>query len=228
MKLPKGVKFSAAAARYFDNFDDIAGLLAIHKRLGGLRPGRRNLDALNKAGIVLNCAFREAFCGDLADEALTFLVASSTTPDALPLSLRKLIARELKADAYDLSPWKIAGDAWKPWVLDRARGLREERNKLLNTPKSDQIAELFAKTLGLPDVTGGWNWKKVSVPQARKKLDAYVSLRGDIAHRGVSSTKPVWVRDVRGFTSHVINVVAHTEVTVSSYLEQQTGLRPWH
>ena len=46
--------------------------------------GRRNLEVLNKSAIVLLCAIWEAYCEDLADEALRHLLAYSRDYSALP------------------------------------------------------------------------------------------------------------------------------------------------
>jgi hypothetical protein len=110
-------------------------LLAIHKEIGGDKPGRRKLDVLNNAGIVLVCAFWEAFCGDLADEALAHLIEDARDPDALPAPLQKLIARAVRADKNELAPWKLAGDGWRRLLRDRAAELREQRNRALDTPQ---------------------------------------------------------------------------------------------
>lgn len=219
--------YSAAAHRYLKNVDDIGLLLGIHALLGGSKPGRRRkLDALNKAGIVLICAFWEAYCEDLADEALTHLVKNARTPDVLPEPLKKIIASELKADKHELSPWKLAGDGWRKLLLERAAELRAERNRALNTPKADQIRDLFARTIGIPDVTAHWHWKRTTVAQAKKRLDDFVALRGDIAHRGASSVRPVWKKDVATFAKHVTRLVAYTEAPVTLFMSthQSPGL----
>jgi hypothetical protein len=219
------VNYSPAARRYLDNLEDIGELLAFHSVIGGSRPGRRKLDVLNKSGVVLLCAFWEAFCEDLADEALGYLVRRASGPDALPEPLKKIISTELKAAKHELAPWKLAGEGWRKLMTERAAELRAERNRSLNTPKADEIRGLFARTLGITDVTTGWHWKRMTVAQAKSRLDQLVTLRGDIAHRGASSVKPVWKKDLKVYVGHITHLVAATEVTVTMFLQAHQAPR---
>lgn len=211
--------YSMAARRYLANTGDIGVLLGLHEMIGGSKPGRRrNVDVLNRAGIVLLCAFWEAFCEDLADEALRQLLKNAGSPEALPEPLRKVIANEIKLDKNELSPWRLAGDGWRKLLTDRAETMRVERNRALNTPKADEIRRLFATTIGLSDVTSYWHWKNTTAAQARARLDRYVTLRGDIAHRGASHAQPIWKKDVQDFATHVTRLVAYTEGPVTQFL----------
>ena len=80
--------------------------------------------------------------------------------------------------------WDLADTGWKSKVRARLDSLTAERNRRLNTPKSDQIDDLFTAAIGLLAVSSVWRWKSMSVTQARRKLDDFVTLRGEIAHRG--------------------------------------------
>lgn len=78
-------------------------------------PGRKyGVEVLNKSAIVLLCAVWEAYCEDLASEAVEHLVTHAKDASALPKALRKQIAQELKADSHELAVWKLAGQDWRP------------------------------------------------------------------------------------------------------------------
>jgi len=183
---------ASKARKAFDaNAQDIAQLLTIHTTIGGDGRGRRyDLEVLNKSAIVLITAFWEAYCEDIASEALMHIVRWVDDPDKLPTILKKQIATELKKDAHDLAIWKISGDSWRKHLLSKLDAMTEARNRAVNTPKSAQIDQLFLEALGIEQMTESWKWHTVSSVTARKKLDAFVTLRGSIAHRGAAEQTP--------------------------------------
>jgi len=216
--------------RAFDqNAQDAERLLEIHRDLGGDAKGRRfRLEVLNKSAIVLITAIWEAYCEDIAAEALDHIVSNVPAGANLPKELKKRIAQEIKKDSNDLAMWGLADAGWRARVRSRLATLTEERNRKLNTPKWENIDELFLSVIGLNDVSGAWFWKKMSPQQARKKLDKYVSLRGAIAHRGAaaSSCKKTHVKD---YFDHVKRLVSKTgpRWRVNSFVKTTTGKPLW-
>jgi hypothetical protein len=68
-------RFSEAFARFRTSLLDIERLRSLHRDIGGPAPGRRyGLEVINKSAIVLITAIWEAFCEDLASEALKLFV----------------------------------------------------------------------------------------------------------------------------------------------------------
>jgi hypothetical protein len=212
------------ARRAFDqSCEDIDRLLEIHSDLGGDSPGRRRrLEVLNKSAIVLITALWEAYCEDIAAEGLGHLVAGAQSADSLPTDLRKQVAKELERDPHELASWKLAGDGWREVLSTRLDDLRDERNRRLNTPKTFQIDDLFAKALGIPKASSSWYWPSMSAQQAATKLDHYVGLRGAIAHRGAASIS-VRRTDVTDYYKHVKRLVAKTGGKVNGVVRQATG-----
>jgi hypothetical protein len=217
---------SPAASKYMNGSADIGHLLAIHEILSGTARGRRDLDVLNKSAIVLLCAYWEAFCEDLADDALHHLLAHSPQPSALPKGLQKRIAKELKEDPHELSPWKLAGDNWKAHLQLRLASTRARRNFDWNSPRSANADKLFDDVVGIPKVSAAWHWKHVSVEAARKKLDEIVALRGAIAHRGRSANYVKKTQVIRA-VKHIDTLVIYTGIQVSQELEKMTGVEAW-
>jgi hypothetical protein len=62
--------------------------------------------------------------------------------------------------------------------------------------------------------------------RARARLDKYVTLRGDIAHRGQASAK-VRKADVEDFLKHVTRLVGKTGGRVNSVVAEATGRPLW-
>lgn len=215
---------ASQARQAFDrNAKDVKRLLEIHADVGGDAQGRRfGLEVLNKSAIVLITAIWEAYCEDLAAEALEHLVANATSGSLLPKELKKKIGAEIKADSNDLAMWDLADGGWRARARARLATLMAERNRRLNTPKANQIDELFDAAIGLPNVSNEWRWKKMSVTQARDKLDGFVELRGAIAHRGASASG-VKKRQVTNYLAHVKRLVGKTGERVNTHVKTATG-----
>ena len=101
-----------------------------------------------------------------------------------------------------------------------------ERNRRLNTPKTEQINELFASAIGLANVSDAWRWKRMSSTKAKDKLDKYVALRGAIAHRGgaASGVKKAQVQD---YFKHIKRLVGKTGGRINSHVKDATGKSLW-
>jgi hypothetical protein len=219
---------SKARAAFDKNAQDVQRLMALHEEKGGKAKGRRfGLEVLNKSAIVLLTSFWEAYCEDIAAEALEHIVAYASSADKLPVELRKVVAKELKADLHDLAIWQICGDGWRAVLKTRLASLQAERNRRLNTPKSAQIDLLFLSALGIPQVSADWHWaKKMTSNRARTKLDNYVELRGAIAHRGAAASS-VKKANVRDYFEFLKRLVARTGGCVNRHVRLITARGLW-
>lgn len=216
---------SKAFDNFLTNMQEIDDLLRLHRLAGGDQPGRRSgLEALNKSGVVLICAIWEAYCEDLCVEALDFLIAQVPAPDKLPKELRRLVATHLKTDKNEIAVWGLADKGWQP---ECRRIALQATVAPLNTPKTANIQDLFERILGLKRLPSTWKWRRTTVDQASALLDAYITLRGDIAHRLHASAGPVRKTKVTGFVRHVANIVGATDPVVGRHLASLTGKAPW-
>ena len=213
---------SEAARTFMTSSEEIAQLRTIHEEISGIGKGRRDLEVLNKSGVVLLCAIWEAYCEDVADLALHHLVKHLQDPSALPQGLRKQIAKELKKDENELAAWRLASDGWKAHLRHRLTALRQQRNRDWNTPKTANVDQFFADALGIPKVSDGWQWWRVNPKMARRRLDLIVTLRGDIAHRGTTLAYVEKARVTRAL-NHVRHLVEATDAKVASELKSMTG-----
>jgi len=220
---------ASRARKLFDeNAGDIERLLEFHQEKGGTSPGRRRgLEVLNKSAIVLITSFWEAYCEDIAAEGLEHIVKYGASSDSLPKDIKQIIAKELKSDPNDLFVWSLCGDGWKQILKTRLGRLQEQRNKRLNTPRTQNIDELFLQALGLSSVSSSWKWaKKMTAARAREKLDKYVTLRGEIAHRGIAA-KAVTKAQVQDYFDFIKRLVSRTGSTVNSHVRTFTGKPLW-
>ncbi len=219
---------SKAYRAFSENADDIQRLLGIHEERGGTSPGRRyGLEVLNKSAIVLITSFWEAYCEDLAAEGLEHIVTHAASAVSLPKGIKQIIAKELKKDANELAVWSLCDDGWKQVLRSNLQRLRDQRNKRLNSPKTENIDTLFHNALGIPHVSSSWRWaKKMTVTRAREKLDGYVVLRGEIAHRG-KAAKTVTKAKVEDYFEFVKKLASKTGGTVNSHVLKITGKPLW-
>ena len=211
-----------------ENAQDIERLLKLHEEKGGTSKGRRRgLEVLNKSAIVLITSFWEVYCEDIAAEGLENIVKHGASPDSLPKEIKQIIAKELKEDKNELSVWSLCGDGWKQVLKIRLDQLREQRNRKLNTPKAQNIDDLFLQSLGLSSVSSSWKWAtKMTAKRAREKLDRYAALRGEIAHRG-KAAKSVTKAQVEDYFVFIKLLVSKTDGTVNSYVKKVTGKPMW-
>jgi len=225
-QIESGVPLPSKARDAFDkSCKDVDRLLEIHEHLGGKEKGRRyQLEVLNKSAIVLITAIWEAYCEDITSEAIEHIVKESPNAQALTEEIRKSVAKELKRDNHDLAVWGLADDGWRSVLRARLEKMQTERARNWNTPKAANVKSLFSETLGI-DITAGWNWKGMSSQQARTKLDYYVNLRGEIAHRAKASECSK--SHVEDFLNHVQRLVKNTGQYVSNQVKGITGTTPW-
>ncbi len=206
-----------------NNADDIQRLLEIHQIVGGSSRGRRyQLDVLNRSSVVLITAFWEAYCEDIASEALENIVAYAPDAENLAVALKREVLRELAKDKHQLAMWQLADDGWREVLSSRAQGMRERRARNMNTPKTENIDGLLRETIGLSSVSANWKWQGRSVEGARARLDHFVTLRGAIAHRGVDLST-VRKADVQSYFTLVRRLVSKTDLAVSAFSEAMTG-----
>jgi hypothetical protein len=215
---------SKARTSLDDNLKDVKRLMEFHSQAGGDAPGRRyNLEVLNKSAIVLITSYWEAYCEDIASEALEYIVANSPNAAVLPKEIKKIVAKEIKAAQNELEAWSLSDDGWRAFLRSRLETMKEARDRKLNTPKYGNIDDLFRSAIGLENATGCWNWsKKLTAQKAREKLDKYVSLRGEIAHRGNTETAVTKVK-VEDYLEFVSRAAAKTGGAVNKHVKAITG-----
>jgi len=170
----------------------------------------------------LTCSIWEAFIEDLINEAIDHIANHLTTPDKLPKHLKQQIARKIKEDLNELSPWELAGTGWQKVLRSNAIALVAATTGRLNTPKSPQLKDLFSRTLGISDITLYWKRRRLSPVLAATKLDAFIALRGAIAHRGQAANTVTKVH-ADDFISLVTELVRFTDDAVRTHVLSITG-----
>ena len=218
---------SQAGQKFAENRKDVERLVEIHVDLVGDESGRKyGVEVLNKSAVVLICAAWEAYVEDLVQEGLGHICTHCPDPNRLPPNLQREIADEIKRESGSnpVAPWKLAANGWRTELQNNLTRLKAQYVHHWNTPKSDKVDFLIEKSLGLANLSSNWKRTTLTVTKARKKLDDYVGLRGDIAHR-LTPSKTVYKHNVTGFLEHVARLVEFTDNAVNRHLHSTTGQR---
>jgi hypothetical protein len=206
-----------------ENIYEVGGLLNIHEQLAGKTPGRKvGVEILNKSAIVLVVACWEAFVEDLAENALTFMVQNASSHTVFPKQVLERVASKHNGP----NAWSLAGDGWKQALANNLAELLAKTTGTLNTPRADQVDELFSKTIGLPSLSSSWVWTGRTSEKSKQALDDLITLRGSIAHR-VESTEAVRKNRVKGAMDLVQRLAAKSTNKVREHVHKQTGKHPW-
>ena len=91
-----------------------------------------------------------------------------------------------------------------------------------NTPKSSNINQLYADTIGITKLTNSWKWNGMTTSQAQSKLGTYIKIRGAIAHRTQTMT-PISRQNAEDYLDFIEILVSKTERRVQNYVKRITG-----
>ena len=219
-------------ARHMDSFvsnrKEVDRLLEIHAGIAGTGQGRKHrVEVLNKSGIVLLVACWEAYIEDLATATFDLMLKNAKTHQTFSMKVLAKAAKELKDDKDERLIWNLAGDGWRSVLRDHRGEILQRYAGQLNTPRPDQIDELFGSLVGMTHLSRSWSWPHISADRAARKLNDLVTLRGAIAHR-VTAAKAVHKEDVAQYAKFVNMLAVVTHNAVLRFVEGRLGFAPWH
>jgi len=218
---------SRAKVTFQDNSLDIQELWNIHEEIGGQGPGRKyGVEVLNRSAIVFITACWESYVEDLASEAFDFLLTNAPTSTVIPKKVKALASKTLLADKDTTKVWDLADDGWRALLLTHKTTTLVAWLGSFNTPKTAQVNGLYEELLGLKSLSSKWYWKGMSKENAERKIDEFIQVRGDIAHRlnaTMSIKKDLGIK----YLQHVNGLVECCEKVVADHLFTQTSKTPW-
>jgi hypothetical protein len=110
-------------------------------------------------------------------------------------------------------------------IAEFVRAKLDEEIKRLHNPASLKTIQLFRDYAGV-DLTKNWHWSNCDVNTVKRRLDAYMKLRGDVVHRslqvspGIPLVHPVKKDDLKKAIAFLKSLVDATEMSFA-----QTSLR---
>lgn len=209
---------STAFTEYKANLKDVHRLVLLHRSLSGTSPGRRGLGHLTRGGIVLLCAAWERYVETVSVEAATFLTRKLPSHASLPAVPRQKVVDYANSGKNAWTAAQLTTSTWTDIYLDALR----KRTEALNTPKHENLQPIFEAFLDVPDIATFW-------PSGKTPIDEFVSLRGEVAHRGAQSTY-VHFGQLTKYEQEVTAWVTATDNSLSDHLHTLVtpNLRPWN
>jgi hypothetical protein len=112
-----------------DAVPDIERLIEFHTKETGTAPGRRlpDIQIVSRSAVVMTCAYWEAFCEDLAAEALRHLAEHAADATKLPDVLKKTLKAGLLNEPHELAIWDRGSAAQVAHSPRNRRGDLRER-----------------------------------------------------------------------------------------------------
>lgn len=209
---------SGAFKSFEYNLVDVARLIESHRTLSGGGQGRRGLGHLTRSAVVMACAAWELYLEQLLQECAAYFVSQISAPTDLPLTVQKEISKHVRDHKHELRPLALSGDGWKTVYNEHVSAC----TGALNTPKSTKIDDLFIRLLGIPQLSSSW-------AIGSSKVDDFVRVRGDIAHRGRHADY-VTVAKIQTYVAEIRSAACDTDNSVAEHAKATTGRRykPWN
>ena len=208
---------SSAYQAYKTNRTDVVRLIDSHAKLHAGTPGKKGLGHITRSGVVMLCAAWELYIESLLVEATKHLANKSQSPDELPDQTQKEIAKHVRDHKHELKPLALANDGWRSVLVAHAEGWCAG----LNTPKAGPINDLFQKFLGLQKLSDSWSC-------GEQKLNAFIGVRGEIAHRGRSASY-VPLPSLKAYLALIDAIAIETDNAVATHVKTVCPVKklPW-
>lgn len=182
--------------------------------------------ALYMCTIVNLCASWELFIEALIGDSLECIINYSEKSDQLPNNLKNRIALELLEKRKNHNPeieiWKISDDGWKNLLKENHLTLKSR----FNTPKTDNVNDFVYKTIGLKDISKNWKWKNHSIIKSKNKLNNFIKIRGNIAHR-ITNDSSIYFNTIDNYIDFLYRLSTLSSNAVRKHIYEMVGMYPW-
>lgn len=202
------------ALRGFDKLKSWVDQLAeIHARIGSVPGGRREQEALYRAGVVMTVAAWESYVEAVLIEAMTALTPAGT------------------ATVGERTTWVLACVA------------AQQAAKRFNTPNAQNVSSLMETHLGLsiePAWAITLSDSEYTAAQAKTRINAWLDIRHKVAHGGTLPTDVPWIRDPSGRPRMTLGLMTdcrdffrelavESDTAIAAHLVERFGLavEPW-
>ena len=207
------------------NLKDVERLLTFYANVRIVSQKAETLAVLNKSAIVLITAAWEAYCEDVAEEAIRHVAQHGRSWKDVPLALQKRVARELKDERHELAVWRLSGEGWRSVLSGRIESQRRRGRWGVQSPMAERIVQFFADEAGLSGLEAAWEWPDLDYEAASRQLNAFVALRHLVAHGASSPT--VSKIAVKRYRRLVVRLADQTDAHFEALAVNATGTSLW-
>lgn len=209
---------SYAFGEYLDNLRDVHRLVLLHANLNGTGRGRRGLGHLTRGGVLLLCAAWERYTESVLVESATYLQRHLPSRTAMPPNVAQKVLNYANRNDNSWTAAQANGPTWGNIYVEYV----QRQTGALNTPKYDNLKGLFANCLGVSDVATFWS-------RPSKEITDFVSLRGEVAHRG-SFSAYVTIANLKTLEVSTKAFAAETDNETARHLKALSGAArlPWN
>lgn len=195
---------------------DVDRIIESHGQLNHDGLGRRGLGHITRSGVLMLCAAWELYLEELLVESVRTLIRRADIPTQLPQHVQKEISKTVRESKHELKPLELAGDGWKT-VYDNHT---TQTIQGLNTPKSTNIDPLFKRFVGIENLSNSWSI-------GEEALNAFVTARGDIAHRGRDAGY-ITIINLHEHRAQILRCVIDTDNAMADFIQRKSiGGSPW-
>jgi len=205
---------------------EISKDLTEYNKLDGIKIKNLNKkrQVLYMSTIVNLCASWELFIDALITDSIEWMLKIKTA-EKLPNILKNRIALNLlekrEKSIPELEIWKLSDGGWKNLLRDNHTILKNK----FNTPKAENVDEFVFKTIGLRNLSSNWKWKNQSNVKTKNKLNNFIKIRGDIAHR--ISADPINFNTIGEYIDFLFRLSTLSSNVIREYIYTIVGSYPW-
>lgn len=197
---------------------EIERIILAHRTLRKGKKGRDDQKSILRSAVLMLCGTWELYCERVVLEAAFKIARCISDHSGLPEAIEMQLKQEVHHEIWQKSdPMRLAGSGWR---IEYVKIVNRKCRKL-NTPKSANLDDLFKQCLGLKNISKTWG-------EPSSEIDQFVSLRGEIAHRGSDSAGVS--RDEASHYKHLISkVISATDDAIYDHLKKTDllGKAPW-
>ena len=199
---------------------DVFKLIEAHNELNPEGRGRRYLGHITRSGVIMLCAAWELYVEDVCKEGVVFLTKDSKAPAFLPDRIKGMISKHVKSSKHDFSVLELCHHGWKKVYIDAFQSAIEH----VNTPKFGPISDLFYDWLGVNSKELEDSWR-----HDFEELNNFVTLRGEIAHRGADA-QYVNRNSLMSYAELIEDFVVDTDNFLADHLRHidDGNKKPWN
>lgn len=180
--------------------------------------GRAAFDHVTRSAIIFLAAAFEVYIEDVIIECCNQQISFAQDAVNLPHDVKKTINDYVKQEGNGEPPTNLCDEGWRRVY----RKIVEQRTGKLNTPKKQQIADLFKSLIGIVE-------SKINAIQNISDLDGIIAFRGEIAHR-VRANIYVGIDQLVEKQEKIEKIVKSTDKTILAFFRNtyQGRRLPWN